>query len=62
MPTGWSLQILFLDYNFSGSASKDGSIFTHGGHLPYIKGKGLLRAYGFGQVLKRSLRTFYICL
>ena len=26
--TGWSLQILFPDYNFIGSASKDGSILT----------------------------------
>ena len=31
--TGWSLQILFSDYNFSGSASKDRSILPAWGTL-----------------------------
>ena len=31
--TGWSLQILFPDYNFIGSASKDRSILTAKGLL-----------------------------
>ena len=31
--TSWSLQILFPDYNFIGSASKDGSILTPNGSL-----------------------------
>ena len=26
--TGWSLQILFLDYNFSGRVSEDGSVLA----------------------------------
>ena len=31
--TGWSLQIFFPDYNFIGSASKDGSILSVWGRL-----------------------------
>ena len=39
--TGWSLQILFPDYNFIGSASKGGSILTAYGAISHTpKGEG----------------------
>ena len=47
--TGWSLQILFPDYNFSGWISKDGSILTAWEPLaihPQVRANGTLIGVG----------------
>ena len=58
--TGWSLQILFPYYNFSGKISEDGSILNVWEplaiHSQVRVNCGLV---GLGSVLKRSLRTLY---